>query len=125
MMMVEMLCGVCLLLMLGIILLLDTARYWFLTNIMILYFSTGCGYLRLVSSSYLVSIYHLQAMNFFAALLLLLMPEENAFWYVHKVDESIIFNSYYYFSVKTELLGSVSRLCIYHFHLFRLNIKSS
>lgn len=93
MMMVEMLCGVCLLLMLDIILLLDTARYWFLTNIMILYFSTSCGYLKLVSSSYLVSIYHLQAMNFFAALLLLLMPEENAFWYVHKVDESIVFDS--------------------------------
>lgn len=86
MMMVEMLCGVCLLLMPGIILLLDTARYGFLTSIMIHYFSTGHGKSRLISSSFLVSIYNLQAMNFFAALLLLLMPEENAFWYVHKVD---------------------------------------
>ncbi|CAH8319263.1 unnamed protein product [Eruca vesicaria subsp. sativa] len=39
------------------------------------------------------SVGYCQAMNFFAALLLLLMPEENAFWYVHKVDYSIIFNS--------------------------------
>lgn len=40
MMMVEMRCGGCLLLMLGIILLLDTVRCLFLTNITILYFST-------------------------------------------------------------------------------------
>jgi hypothetical protein len=39
------------------------------------------------------SVGYCQAMNFFAALLLLLMPEENAFWYVHKFDEFIISKS--------------------------------
>nr|AAC28996.1 unknown protein [Arabidopsis thaliana] len=43
---------------------------------------------------YLVSINHVQAMNFFAALLLLLMPEENAFWSLTGIIDDY-FHDYY------------------------------
>lgn len=37
---------------------------------------------------------HVQAMNFFAGILLLLMPEENAFWWVLETSQTLSVSNY-------------------------------
>lgn len=60
----------------------------------------------------------MQAMNFFAAFLLLLMPEENAFWYVERLGWKIPCKSSIHCSVKFFKVTEQSIFCCLNMIIF-------